>query len=331
MVVNPTTIFGAGDNHCNSGQVLLNAKKGKLFAYPPGGNTVIDVNDVIEGMIAAMSKGRQGHRYILGNERLSYKAITEIIFNVIKEKPPKHRLHKWLLYVVGLGNDALSRLIGKDMYPSLPAVEMSYKFMYYNSYKAFRELGFKPVVSIEESIRHTHQWYLDSRHFLIERIEMKVFLVNEINKYDSVGINLLSSILKNKGHEARVFLVPDLIYNTTIDLKFLNIAKFAFHISDEEYIDYILSFKPDVIGFSVVTMYWKRASHLAQIIKRKAPHVLTIAGGPHTTVAPIEDMFGDYYFDYIVKGDGEISLPKLIEAFEAKNYSPEIPGVLLFK
>ena len=156
---------------------------------------------------------------------------------------------------------------------------------------------------------------------------MKVFLVNEINKYDSVGINLLSSILKNKGHEARVFLVPDLIYNTTIDLKFLNIAKFAFHISDEKYIDYILSFKPDVIGFSVVTMYWKRASRLAQIIKRKAPHVLTIAGGPHTTVAPIEDMFGDLGFDYIVKGDGEISLPKLIEAFEAKNYSPEIPGV----
>ena len=165
VVVNPTTIFGAGDNHCNSGQVLLNAKKGKLFAYPPGGNTVIDVNDVVEGMIAAMSKGRRGHRYILGNERLSYKAITEIIFNVIKEKPPKHRLHKWLLYVVGLGNDALSRLIGKDMYPSLPAVEMSYKFMYYNSYKAFRELGFKPVVSVEESIHHTHQWYLDSHHF----------------------------------------------------------------------------------------------------------------------------------------------------------------------
>ena len=77
---------------------------------------MVVINDVVEGMIAAMSKGRRGHRYILGNERLSYKAITEIIFNVIKEKPPKHRLHKWLLYVVGLGNDALSRLIGKDMY-----------------------------------------------------------------------------------------------------------------------------------------------------------------------------------------------------------------------
>ena len=165
VVVNPATIFGAGDGRRNSGQVVINAKKGKLFAYPPGGNTFIDVNDVVEGMIAAMDKGRRGHRYMLGSERLSFKALIEVIFNIIKEKPPKHRLRKWLLYVVGFGNDVLSRLIGKDMYPSLPAVEMSYKFMYYNNHKAFRELGFKPVVSIEESIRHTHQWYLDNHHF----------------------------------------------------------------------------------------------------------------------------------------------------------------------
>ena len=165
VVVNPTTIFGAGDNHRNTGQILLNAKNGKLFAYPPGGNTVIDVNDVVEGMIAAMNKGRPGHRYILGHERLSYKVITEIIFNVIEGKPPTQRLPKWLLHIVGKGNDVLSRLTEKDMYPSLPAVEMSYKFMYYDGHKAFRELGFKPVVSVEESIRHTHQWYLDSHYF----------------------------------------------------------------------------------------------------------------------------------------------------------------------
>ena len=45
---------------------------------------------------------------------------------------------------------------------------------------------------------------------------MRTFLLNEINKYDSYGINLLSAILKKEGHESRVFLVPDLIENTTI-------------------------------------------------------------------------------------------------------------------
>lgn len=156
---------------------------------------------------------------------------------------------------------------------------------------------------------------------------MRVFLVNEINKYDSVGINLLSAILKKEGHESRVFLVPDLIENTTITMKWLKAFEFAFHVDDEDYIDYVLSFKPDVIGFSVVTSYWKRASHLARIIKRKAPNVITVAGGPHTTVSLFKEMFNESGFDYIIKGDGEISLPRLIGALEKKNYNPEIPGV----
>ena len=45
---------------------------------------------------------------------------------------------------------------------------------------------------------------------------MRTFLLNEINKYDSYGINLLSAILKKEGHESRVFLVPDLIENTSV-------------------------------------------------------------------------------------------------------------------
>lgn len=156
---------------------------------------------------------------------------------------------------------------------------------------------------------------------------MKVFLLNEINKYDSVGINLLSAILKEHGHQARVFLAPDLITNTTISLPWLKIAKFAFYISDEDYIDFLLSLQPGMIGFSVVTSYWSRALRLAQIVKRKNANVITVAGGPHTTVARDAGMFEEIGFDYICKGDGEIALPKLVEALEQGNSDPQIPGI----
>lgn len=156
---------------------------------------------------------------------------------------------------------------------------------------------------------------------------MKVFLLNEINKYDSVGINLLSAVLKERGHQARAFLVPDLIINTTISLKWLKIAKFAFYISDEDYIDYLLSLKPDMIGFSVVTSYWTRASRLAQIVKRKNANVVTVAGGPHTTVSSGAEMFGEGGFDYICKGDGEIALPELVDAIGGGNPAPQISGI----
>lgn len=156
---------------------------------------------------------------------------------------------------------------------------------------------------------------------------MKVFLLNEINKYDSVGINLLSAVLKERGHQARVFLVPDLITNTTISLKWLKIAKFMFHISDEDYIDFLLSLKPDMIGFSVVTSYWTRASRLAKIVKRKNVGVITVAGGPHTTVSLDAGMFEEGGFDYICKGDGEIALPELADAIGRGNLDPQISGI----
>ena len=140
---------------------------------------------------------------------------------------------------------------------------------------------------------------------------MRTFLLNEINKYDSYGINLLSAILKKEGHESRVFLVPDLIENTTITMNWLKAFKPAFYVSDEDYVDYVLSFNPQVVGFSIVTSYWNRSSKLAQIFKRKNPEVITIAGGPHTTVSLTQEMLEGSGFDYIVKGDGEIALPKL--------------------
>ena len=110
-------------------------------------------------------------------------------------------------------------------------------------------------------------------------------------------------------------------------MNWLKAFKPAFYVSDEDYVDYVLSFNPQVVGFSIVTSYWNRSSKLAQIFKRKNPEVITVAGGPHTTVSLHREMLEETGFDYIVKGDGEIALPKLVDALESKNYEPNISGV----
>ena len=114
-------------------------------------------------------------------------------------------------------------------------------------------------------------------------------------------------------------------------MNWLKAFKPAFHVSDEDYVDYVLSFNPQVVGFSIVTSYWNRSSKLAQIFKRKNPEVITMAGGPHTTVSLTQEMLEGSGFDYIVKGDGEIALPKLIGALESKNYEPDIQGVYFLR
>ncbi len=155
---------------------------------------------------------------------------------------------------------------------------------------------------------------------------MNVFFLNEINKYDSIGIECLSSFIKQRGHRGRVFLVPDLVYNTTITLGWMRFFKGYTMISDEDFMRYLLSQKPDVLCFSVVTDYVKRSVQLAGIAKRLNPEVVTVAGGPHCTMCTGETArFPE--FDYVCKGEGENALVALLEALGNNNRSPDIPGI----
>lgn len=161
VIVNPATTFGPGDKHVNAGRILLNTLKGKVFGYPPGGNTVVDVADVVDGTIAAMDKGRIGERYILGNEFLTYKSIMETICEVLKKDPPKLLLPKWFLLAGGMANETLAKyILHREPYPSMEAVDMSLRFMYLSNNKARRELGYEPKTDFKTSVQKTYDWYV---------------------------------------------------------------------------------------------------------------------------------------------------------------------------
>lgn len=157
-------------------------------------------------------------------------------------------------------------------------------------------------------------------------IPMRILFLNEINKYDSVGIELLSSLAKENGFDSRVFLVPDLIHNTTLTLKSLEYLKPLFHLKDEDIVTHLLAFKPAVVCFSIATDYFRRSLTLAAMLRSRDRDLITIAGGPHATVATDYVLEHDE-FDYVCKGEGEIALTRLLNCLKQKNYSPEIPGI----
>jgi dihydroflavonol-4-reductase len=159
IIVNPATTFGPADKHMNAGRLIINVKKGKMFGFPPGGNNVVDADDVVDGMIAAMDRGRNGERYILGNENLSYKSILETVSEVSNTNPPKTPLPKWFLYAGGWGNELFSKLLNRELYPSLQAINMSMKFMYFSCDKARRELDYEPKVDFKTSVHKALNWY----------------------------------------------------------------------------------------------------------------------------------------------------------------------------
>ena len=75
----------------------------------------------------------------------------------------------------------------------------------------------------------------------------------------------------------------------------------------------ILSQGPEFVGIGAMTVDFGIACDLFREIKRLAPHVTTILGGVHATVAP-QDATPVEAIDFIVQGEGEWTLPEMAAA-----------------
>jgi len=85
-----------------------------------------------------------------------------------------------------------------------------------------------------------------------------------------------------------------------------------------------------IIGLTAVTPNIKKALHLAEIIKKKFPEKIIILGGAHATLKPEEIFKETKSIDYILRGEGELRFPKLIE-YILKKENPENLSGLTFQ
>src|SRR3989338_3383513 len=113
------------------------------------------------------------------------------------------------------------------------------------------------------------------------------------NQVPHMGLAILASILKKRGHE---ILVVD--YNLIPDAP--NIPSF------------IRKFKPDVIGITIYTANTKEADKIIGDSKIFAPNTPLIVGGPHPTLYYDESQ-KDNRIDYIVRGEAELVIMDLVE------------------
>jgi len=77
-VVNPGAIFGPGGEQGNTSKLLIALAQGKLGpVVPPGGMSVVGVEDTARGVRLALERGRRGERYILTDEFLCTRDLCE--------------------------------------------------------------------------------------------------------------------------------------------------------------------------------------------------------------------------------------------------------------
>lgn len=89
----------------------------------------------------------------------------------------------------------------------------------------------------------------------------------------------------------------------------------------------VLALRPDVVGLSGLTIERDAIHALAGLIKRAAPHVVTVLGGPYPT-SSARSVMADPSVDYAVLGEGEETLHELLAALESGGDVARVDGLL---
>ncbi len=73
--------------------------------------------------------------------------------------------------------------------------------------------------------------------------------------------------------------------------------------------------RPDVIGVTMMSVDFNPAMQCVNMAKEVNPHMVTVVGGPHPTLA-LDEVGQNPHIDYIITHEGEIAFPKLLRAIQ---------------
>lgn len=140
---------------------------------------------------------------------------------------------------------------------------------------------------------------------LVYPIDSETLLSNNI----SLGLACIGAVALERGCEVKVFVKSNIRRSYT----------------DEQMLEMIRDFKPDMIGvtvfdgMSILSIY-----ALAQ--KLRVLKKLIVAGGPHASVIP-QELLTRGGFDIVVRGEGEETFAEIIDYWEGKKEIGQILGV----
>jgi dihydroflavonol-4-reductase len=159
VIVSPSTPIGPRDiKPTPTGRVIVEAATGKVPAFIETGLNLAHVDDIANGHLLALDKGRIGESYILGGADVSLERMLADIAGLVGRPAPKVKLPRLPLYPLAYGAEAVARITGKEPFLTVDALKMASHTMFFSSLKAERELGYQARPYFE-GLRDAIRWF----------------------------------------------------------------------------------------------------------------------------------------------------------------------------
>lgn len=156
VVLNPTNVVGPYDAN-NWGRIFLLLRDGALPAVAPGMLSFTHVQDVVRAHLAAVSKGRNGERYILGGDYHSVADFVAEVGRISGTKAPM-KAPALLLRIYGRLSVMVAAITGKepDVTPEIVAMTADTNIRLVSE-KAMRELGYR-IQPMAVAVKDNYDW-----------------------------------------------------------------------------------------------------------------------------------------------------------------------------
>ena len=159
VIVNPSTPIGPRDARPTpTGRIIVEAASGRMPAFVESGLNLVHVDDVADGHIAAMARGRIGERYVLGGQDVALREMLASVAGIVGRKPPTVRIPRAPLFPLAWVNEQVALVTGKDPFLTLDSLRMAAHDMYYSSAKAEAELGYR-ARPYREALAEAIAWF----------------------------------------------------------------------------------------------------------------------------------------------------------------------------
>jgi nucleoside-diphosphate-sugar epimerase len=169
VVATSCAILGPNDfTPSRMGQVLVDFANGRLRAYVLGGFEFVAAQDIVQGHLLAMARGRPGQKYIFSTQFLTVEELLGIYEEVTGRPRPRLRLPGALMAGLAAATDVVLNRLAPNAPRRFSAAAVRFLRMQRRAdcSKAKQELGYRPT-SIAEAIREAYAFFC--RRGLIER------------------------------------------------------------------------------------------------------------------------------------------------------------------
>ena len=162
VIVNPSTPIGPRDiKPTPTGRIIVEAAAGRIPAFVDTGLNLAHVEDVAEGHLLSLEKGRIGESYILGGENVNLRDMLATIAEIRGRKPPRIRLPRAPLFPLAFAAEMGARMTGIEPFLTRDALRMAGHHMFFTSARAERELGYRSRPS-RVALQDAIAWYRDA-------------------------------------------------------------------------------------------------------------------------------------------------------------------------